>query len=256
MGKLEFYNSLIHNLGLLQFIIYKLQHIRWRYFNTEHPFSLCSRYARFPLKCRPNTTDHAVFFHMFVLREYKFLDSLSDPKLIIDCGAYVGYSCAYFLSRFPSAHIIAIEPDPHSFEILKDNLKPYTDRYRAICSAVWSRPRKLALAKDFRDGREWSRSVREVSEGEESKLVATDIGALLQESGYGRISLLKIDREGAEADVFSSNYQNWIDKVDNIVIELHDEECRSIFNKAIASEDFLIFHSGELTVCKRLPAEL
>jgi FkbM family methyltransferase len=251
MQKLAFYKMEMANLGLSHYILYKLQQVRWRCFNVNHPVSLRSRYAAFPLKCRPNTSDRAVFFHIFVEREYECLDDLPDAKLIIDCGAYVGYSSAYFLSRFPNSHVIAVEPDPDNFEILQANLKPYKRRYRAIRSAVWSRPKELALSKQFRDGREWSRSVKEVVDGEKSTLLATDIGTLLRDSGYDRISILKIDIEGAEATVFSFNYENWITKVDNIVIELHSEECACLFRKAISSEDFSISHCGELTVCKR-----
>ena len=81
--------------------------------------------------------------------------------------------------------------------------------------------------------------------------MGTDIETLLLDSGYARISILKVDIEGAEAAVFSSNYQHWIKKVDNLVIELHDEQCSSIFLEAISAENFVVSHCDELTVCKR-----
>jgi len=33
-----------------------------------------------------------------------------DVKLIVDLGAYVGYSCIYFLQEYPRARFIAFEP--------------------------------------------------------------------------------------------------------------------------------------------------
>ncbi|CAN5382113.1 hypothetical protein BH10PLA2_BH10PLA2_26230 [soil metagenome] len=64
-----------------------------------------------------------------------------------------------------------------------------------------------------------------------------------------------MDIEGAEAQVFSENYESWIDYVDNIVIELHDDtafgNASSIFTKAIAGRSFTVSRCGELTVCKR-----
>jgi hypothetical protein len=104
----------------------------------------------------------------------------------------------------------------------------------------------------FGDGREWARTVRETRNGEKPTMTATDIGTLLEDSGYERISILKIDIEGAESVVFSSNYESWIEKVDNLVIELHGDECRSIFRKAILNADFNLSQCDELTVCKRL----
>jgi FkbM family methyltransferase len=120
-----------------------------------------------------------------------------------------------------------------NFALLKINLASYNGRYRAVNSAVWSQSMGLVLAKDYRDGGESARSVRPAVQGEEPTIIATDIGTLLEESGYDRISILKIDIEGAEASVFSSNYGRWIKRVDNLVIELHDDKCIAIFRRAV-----------------------
>jgi len=239
------------SLGTFPSVVYVLQGLRKKYMKLEQPYILLSKDARFPLKCRPNTSDINVFDQIFVGREYRCLDDVAGAGLIIDCGANVGYSSAYFLSRFKTAHIIAIEPDPQNFSILKENLLPYGDRYKAICSAVWSHPAALVLSEvPFGDGREWSRTVRVAREGEKPAMTAIDIGTLLADSGYERISILKIDIEGAESVVFASNYEGWIDRVDNLVIELHSDECRSIFMKAIEGRGFILSQTDELTVCK------
>ncbi|HUS40887.1 MAG TPA: hypothetical protein VMX74_15645, partial [Pirellulales bacterium] len=122
----------------------------------------------------------------------------------------------------------------------------------AICSGVWSHPVGLVIEETpYRDGREWTRQVRPVRNDEKAAMVGIDIGTLLRKSGFDRIFILKVDIERAESVVFSSNYEQWINSVDNIVIELHDEECRAVFMKAIASADFAISQCDELTVCKR-----
>ena len=84
---------------------------------------------------------------------------------------------------------------------------------------------------------------------------ATTIGCLLDESQQDRISILKIDIERSELALFSANYKEWLDRVDNLTIELHDEECASVFHKAIADEGFTVFDSDELTVCRRPATE-
>jgi hypothetical protein len=80
---------------------------------------------------------------------------------------------------------------------------------------------------------------------------AIDIDTLLHNSGFDRISILKVDIEGAEVEVFSKDCQKWIDKVDSIVIELHDDECRRVFHEAVAGANFEISEFDELTVCRR-----
>lgn len=83
---------------------------------------------------------------------------------------------------------------------------------------------------------------------------AVDIKGLLERSGKARISLLKIDIEGAEARLFASRYEAWLPYVDNLVIELHDDtsygNASDIFFRAIKGRKFTVSRSGELTVCR------
>ncbi len=235
-------------------IVYVLQGLRKKYIKPQKPYALYSKDARFPVLCRPDTSDLDVFDQIFVGLEYRCLNDATDVGLIIDCGANVGYSSAYLLSRFKEARVISIEPDPLNYTLLKENLAPYGGRSEAICSAVWSHPAGLVLSEEtFGNGREWSRTVREARDGEIPMMTAIDIGTLLAQSGHERISILKVDIEGAEAVVFAANYEHWIDKVDNLVIELHSDDCRSAFMAAIANQGFLLSECDELTVCKRQP---
>lgn len=241
------YRSAFENLGLLNLLRYLL-HKKIR-ISRRLPFLLGSRYAAFSLICRPGTTDIDVFKHIYFLREYACLDDITHADLIIDCGANAGFSTAYFLTRFPHAHVVAIEPDSGNFQALQNNLRPYADRYTAIQAAVWSKSTGLTFTP-FGDGREWARSVREVRPGESPEVIATDISTILSNSGFKRISILKIDIEGSEANVFAAGYESWLDRVDNIVIELHGEECTAIYRRAVDALGYRSVPFGGLTVSK------
>jgi FkbM family methyltransferase len=216
------------------------------------PVYLRTKLASYPVLYRPSTSDLEVFEQIFVEREYACLDDLESARLIVDCGANVGYSSAYWLSRLPMASVIAIEPDPENFSILQRNLQPYGARASAIQAGVWSSNVGLVIANEtYRDGREWSRQVRPVRLGEEPAFRAIDIGSVLSDDIHRRIDLLKIDIERAETEVFSANYEHWLGRVDNLVIELHDDECRKIFFDAIRNQGFDVSESGELTIYRR-----
>lgn len=250
-SKLQVCRLGLANAGLIPLVAWKWHKLRARYFSSEK-LTLSSRYAKFPLYCRPGTSDIDVFQQIFISREYRCLDDNRDVELIIDCGANVGYSAAYFLSRFANTSLIAIEPDPENFAMLEANLAPYIGRFRALRSAVWSRQVGLVISElPFGDGREWARTVRETRTGEIPAMVAIDIGTLFKESGYDRISILKVDIEGAESIVFSSNYETWIGKVDTIVIELHNKTCETIFHNAISGLNVELSRCDQLTVCKK-----
>jgi FkbM family methyltransferase len=230
---------------------------RWRdrTFRLKTPYRLYSKDAAHGLWVRPGTSDLEVFRQIYLEREYACLNDARDVQLVIDCGANVGYSSAWFLSRFPDCRVVAVEPDKGNYSQLVQNVAPYGSRARTVCSGVWSRPAGLRFAEvPYRDGREWSVQVREARADESPDMTAVDIGTLWVESGYPAISILKIDIEAAERFVFAENCERWLGAVENLVIELHDDECRRVFFDAIRGLPLRVSQSGELTVCRRIRA--
>jgi FkbM family methyltransferase len=192
-----------------------------------------------------------VFSQVFVDREYRCLDDVSSVGLIVDCGANVGYSAAYLLTRFPDAHLVAIEPDPSNFAVLRKNMEPYGHRCTLVEAGVWSTQTDLVVVEQpVGAGREWAIKVREAFPNEAATVSAVDIGSVLQGSGFSSISILKIDIEGSEAEVFASNTHSWLGCVDNIVIELHGTACEKAFFDATEHSGFEISTCDELTVAK------
>jgi hypothetical protein len=89
-----------------------------------------------------------------------------------------------------------------------------------------------------------------VRRAREADVRGFDIGTLFASSGADRIDLLKLDVEGSEAEIFRRR-EAWLDKVDTIAIELHDEECRKSFFGALSSTEFDFVQQGELTFARR-----
>ena len=237
------------NLGLSGVLRLKWHQARLRRGAVTEPYRLHSQHLKHPVWCRPGTTDAHVFHQIFVLREYSCVDDLVDPRLILDCGANVGYSSAYFLSRFPRVEVVAIEPDPGNCELLERNLRPYGHRARIVQSAVWSHPADLII--EAAGGQEWGGQVRECRPGETPSLVATDIPTLLAGTGRERLDLLKMDVEGAEEVIFSPGCESWLARTENIVVELHGPTRVAAFRKFVTPEQGTIFDHQELTVFRR-----
>jgi FkbM family methyltransferase len=219
-------------------------------------FSIHPRLSMHPLFIRRGTSDLQVFDQIFVECEYRCLDDLTQVDLIIDCGANVGYSSAYFLSRFPNSRIVAVEPDPENFAMLSRNLAPYGRRVNLVHAGIWSHATRLGFVDEpYRDGREWTKQVRVAEPGDKAHIDGVDIETLLLSSGQDRISILKVDVEGAEVEIFSGNNLSWLDKVDAIAIELHDDSvfgnATEVFFAAIEGRGFHLSRSGELTICHK-----
>ena len=204
-----------------------------------------------PLFFRYRSSDPGVFSQIFIIDEYSPLNHLEQVNVILDCGANVGYSAVYLLSKFPNAHLIAIEPDHNNYEILKLNLAPYGDRVTTICAGIWSHSTQLKVCRgEFGDGREWATTVRECAADEEPDVEAIDISSILQFYGYRQIDILKIDIEGSEVAVFSHNYESWIHQVQTFAIELHGQQCEEVFYKALKTDKYHFIYSGELTIAQ------
>jgi len=197
----------------------------------------------------------SVFHQIFICQEYSCLRELKEPSLVLDLGANVGFSAAYFLSVFPKARIVAVEPDERNLAICKANLSPYGDRVLLLHGAAWSRPATLRLLRGtFFVGREWATQVDESieEEGTSAGVQAWDVGSLIDMSGVSTVDLLKIDIERAELSVFSDSASSWLHRVRNICIELHGKDCEEAFFAALKDFDYELERFGELTVCRNL----
>ena len=69
----------------------------------------------------------------------------SDPRLVVDIGANVGQTLESFLSWWPSAHCLSLEPLPDAFAQLQGTASKYSGRAEAINCGVSSRTGKLTL---------------------------------------------------------------------------------------------------------------
>lgn len=207
-----------------------------------------------PVFFRYGSSDPRVFTQIFLWEEYSCIKNLENPEIIIDCGANAGYASIYFLNKYPNAHVIAIEPDTENFKICEKNLSWYQGRVSLMNSAVWSHQTGLSLYKgaDWGDDYEWGIQVKECQEGQEPDIYAIGIDNLLETYGLTSIDILKIDIEGAEAVLFSKNYEKWLKKVKNLVIELHGKDCEKVFFDALSMYDYELTKFGELTSCQNI----
>ena len=68
-----------------------------------------------------------------------------DPRLVVDIGANVGQTLEAFLSWWPSARCLSLEPLPDAFAELQGVVSEYSGRAEAINCGVSGSPGKLTL---------------------------------------------------------------------------------------------------------------
>ena len=205
---------------------------------------------RYPLYLRTGTSDFDVFKQVFLERQYACTDRLAQPRFIVDAGANIGCTTIYLLHQFPQARIVAIEPEAGNFAVLKKTVEPYGDRVVTMHAALWSHETRLEVVRGmYRDGRDWATQTREQGNERRSEVVQAVSMANLIDRWKTDVDLLKIDIEGAEQTVFGASSGEWLSRVRNIIVELHDDTCEKAFFDALAPYRFRQERSGELTFC-------
>lgn len=224
----------ISALGLLGGVRYLLNKALEKTGGAPAEIVVAPKALRHPLRLRTRpSSDTLVFEQVCVDRQFDFLDRLSGQvSFILDLGANIGCSSALFLSAFPDASVIAVEPDPGNAARCADNLRPYGDRATVIRGAVWHTGGSLVLSRN--GSLEWAVQVREAAPDEQADVPAYTVRELLARSGFPQIDLLKVDIEGSETGLFSHAADDWLGAVRNICIETHGTAAERAVRTALA----------------------
>jgi len=193
---------------------------------------------------RNNTSDFATFEQIFINKEYS-INFNFEPKVILDCGANVGFAAIFFKNIFPDAKIISIEPDSSNFNLLKLNTKDY-QRVSCLNGAIWNKDTNLVI-KDLGLCK-WGFMIEESSDTNLGSIKAYTIESIMKMFDINQIDIIKIDIEGSEKELFECNFEKWLPNTKMIIIELHDSmragSSKSFF-KALSNYDYSLDFKGE-----------
>jgi FkbM family methyltransferase len=158
--------------------------------------------------------------------------------LIIDAGGYIGTAAIVFAKAFPRATVVTLEPSIDNFAILKRNTAKFPNIV-AINKALGAAPGTIEL--QTRGTGQWGFTI--VPNPQDRPATAlhmvevTTVDEVLKAVRKDRIDIFKIDIEGGEFDLLSSNI-GWIEHTHVIVAELHDriiDGCTAVFEHATAN---------------------
>ena len=179
---------------------------RHQVFTTTYPDFLCT------------VADKSSFLYMyeeiFEKEIYRF-QSLSKNPYIIDCGSNIGLSVIYFKKLFPQAEVVAFEPDPAIYQILKMNIASsgISNDVTAIEACLGENEGEVIFYSDGADG--GSVTASEVL----TKSIKVKQSRL---DGYisKPVDFLKMDIEGSEYSVLKTIVPK-LHFIDKLFIEYH-----------------------------------
>lgn len=214
--KLNYYKRVVGLPGMFQVLRSKLTH-------SAEMVKIVRDDCKAPIWLRFPASDIPTYEQVFMTYEYDFKVD-SPPAVILDAGANIGLASVLFANKYPSAKIIAIEPEQNNFELLQKNVAPY-ENITPMRGALWHRNTEIDILNPGRG--DWGFVTKEDSKPNSDnastgqKVRAMTVDKIIEEFGLTRINILKIDIEGAEREVFSDTTA-WIDSVDSVIVELHE----------------------------------
>jgi FkbM family methyltransferase len=208
---------------------------------SEPPRPVTLRNLTYPILIRPGTQDAHTIINNVIREEYGKVTPTTPPKWMIDAGAYTGDTTAYFLSRFPDLKVVALEPNPPSFEMAKLNLSHYGERAILLNKGLYITDGVASFSGDSTGA----------SIGEKGfEIDCTTILSLLDQYSIPHLDILKMDIEGAEEAIFGLNPEKWLSRIDLLIVEIHTSHVIPLISKILTENGFSMKQYRSIWYCR------
>jgi FkbM family methyltransferase len=207
--------------------------------NSE-PVALRLQNLHHPIFIRPGTDDAHTVINNIIRKEYDHIQPSNPPVWMIDAGAYIGDTSVYFLSRYPKLRIISLEPGWMSHQMAQMNLAPYGDRATLLQKGLYTHDGMACFSGD--------NTAASISEAG-LEIDCVTISSLLEMYAIPRVNILKMDIEGAEEEIFLSKPQEWLNRVDLLIIEIHGARRLSLISRILSQNGFTMKQYRSVWYC-------
>jgi len=171
------------------------------------------------IKIRVRSTDLMALTNVWMINEYDVEDfEINTNDTVIDIGAHIGLFSLLVSQLCKTGKILSFEPVSENFDLLVSNLK--LNRIENIL------PFNMAVSKNsgrldlFLNNDQSAHSIFSKS-SESISAESTSLQKIFDENKISSCKLLKLDCEGAEYQIIDSLPSEYLDKIQNIVMEYH-----------------------------------
>ncbi len=158
--------------------------------------------------CRISTNDPLIVSELHESQLKKYFNEFKDGNFV-DIGAHIGkYTIQIGHQLQSKGRVIAIEAQPRNFYTLINNIKLNgLENVIALNIACYSENAKLQLYRDSESTATTSYSIVEKFQGDHIMIQAKKLDDVLREIQTDKVDFLKIDAEGAEAEILEGSKQ-------------------------------------------------
>jgi FkbM family methyltransferase len=221
-------------------------------FAKKNHYIISSKVFANRIYLRKDQSDPFIFEQIFCEQQYNFGHPAPEGvKWIIDAGANIGLAAIYFSQKFPNAQIISIEPNKENFDLLQKNTVNYKN---VVClnAALWYQKENLHISNKEEKSAGYMIQSNRDTPGEIIQSITMD--QLIESYRMNEVSLVKIDIEGSEKELFQYGSSSWLLKCKCIITELHDwlkPGTSQVFFREMAHYDWITYVKGENIICLR-----
>ena len=169
--------------------------------------------------------DRSVAAEIFKWREYRAAAALiraaRDP--ILDAGAHCGLFTLYVRSLNAAVPIIALEPEPNNLKLLREHLLANDIAGVTVIPGALageSGPRLLAISPESHNHALLPAGARPGAGN--IAVAAYSLAAVLRPERVTRVSMIKLDIEGGEYEVFAGLGAKDFAKIRAVIMEYHN----------------------------------
>ena len=222
---------------------------------TPH-FVISSKSFANKIYLRKDQSDPYIFEQIFCEQQYSLGElteqkALTEDKVkwIIDAGANIGLAAIYFSEKFPNATIISIEPNTENFALLQKNTLNYNN---VIClnAALWYKNEDLHISNMEENSAGFM--IESNTDTVDEVIKSVTISQLIDQYNIEQVSILKIDIEGSEKELFENGSAAWLPKCNCVITELHDwlkPGTSQVFFREMSNYDWITYVKGENIFC-------
>lgn len=163
--------------------------------------------------------DLAMAWEVFVDNVYDAFE-IKEHDVILDIGGHIGSFTTKAASKCTKGKIYTFEPTPETFSILSENVKDFKNvTVLGIAISDHSGTQQIYLSED---NPAENSLFRKTDKQVDVKLMT--LRDFFSKFDVKRVNLMKLDCEGAEYAIVTSSINELKNKVEKIVMEVHEPE--------------------------------
>lgn len=182
---------------------------------------------------RPRTTDLYILTEVVEEKCYQPTLKLKGEKikLIVDLGAHFGSFSIWANQTFQPQKIIVVEMEKDNLRLLRQNIAAngLSDKIKIIDKAIYSQSTKMKIKRHLFDtgGHQLKppparRRGEDLNRSQQEEVETINLAKLIKENRIKKIDFLKIDIEGTEKYLLTSQNKNvFKNRMSLVILEVH-----------------------------------